>query len=68
MNQSIKSNKIKCLFCNTVIESTHVHDFKSCACEAVSVDGGTDYLRRLWIGDEPTDCYEELSEFNSKED
>lgn len=39
-------NKIKCKKCGDIIESTSVHDFKTCKCGAVSVDGGHDYLRR----------------------
>ena len=39
-------NKIKCKKCNEVIESVHGHDFKSCKCGAVAVDGGKNYLRR----------------------
>ena len=40
-------NKIKCKKCGDVIESTYRHDFKSCKCGAVAVDGGKDYLRRI---------------------
>ena len=29
-----------------MIESKHVHDFVSCSCGAIAVDGGHDYLRR----------------------
>ncbi len=65
--RSIKINKVRCLFCNTVIESVHRHDFKWCACEAVAVDGGCEYLKRVWTGDNPEECYEELSEFNERE-
>lgn len=42
----ILSNQIKCNKCGDVIYSAHVHDFKTCSCGAVSVDGGMDYLRR----------------------
>ena len=42
----IESNKVKCRRCGDVIESKHVHDFVTCRCGAVSVDGGHDYLRR----------------------
>ena len=41
--QKIITNKIKCKFCGDIIESTHHYDFKSCSCEACSVDGGHDY-------------------------
>lgn len=54
----IISNKIRCKRCKQVIESTSVHDFKTCQCGAVSVDGGRYYLRR---GGESED-WEELSE------
>ena len=44
--QKILVNKIKCKKCGDVIESKSRHDFKSCICGAVSVDGGLDYIRR----------------------
>ena len=40
-------NKIRCKKCGDIIESKSVHDFKFCKCEAVAVDGGHDYLRRV---------------------
>ena len=54
----IIKNIIKCNFCNDVIESKHRHDFVSCKCGRVSVDGGKDYFKRSFK--EPTD-YEEMS-------
>lgn len=54
----IISNKVKCLLCNDIIESTHRHDFKWCSCKNVAVDGGKSYLKRTYKLDE----YEELSE------
>ncbi len=42
----ITSNKGRCRKCNSVIESHHRHDFVTCPCGAVSVDGGHEYLRR----------------------
>lgn len=53
----ILRNQVQCNKCWDVVESKHRHDFKSCKCGAVTVDGGTEYLRRL--GD-PED-YTELS-------
>ena len=45
-----RANAVYCLWCKTIIQSTHVHDFKYCACEdgdkKVFVDGGWDYIRR----------------------
>ena len=55
--EKILSNKIRCKKCNDIIESLTVHDFKSCKCGAVSVDGGHYYLRRCG---EPEDI-EDLS-------
>lgn len=39
-------NAIRCKSCDQVIVSTHRHDFKSCKCGKVSVDGGLEYTRR----------------------
>jgi hypothetical protein len=55
----ILSNKIKCNFCQDVIESKHRHDFVWCSCGTVAVDGGKDYLKRT--SGKKTD-YTELSE------
>lgn len=41
------ANKAKCRKCKTVIESKHRHDFVTCECGAISVDGGKDYYRRV---------------------
>ncbi len=57
--QKIIKNCIKCKSCGDVIESVTVHDFKSCSCGRVSVDGGHDILRRQYT--DSTDDYEELS-------
>lgn len=43
----IKENKIMCLKCNQIIESKSVHDFVTCRCGAVSVDGGLEYCKRV---------------------
>ena len=45
---AILRNAIKCNRCGDVIESSFRHDFKTCSCGAVSVDGGHDYLRRAF--------------------
>lgn len=44
--QKILRNRIKCNKCGDIIESTSVHDFVTCSCGAVSVDGGRSYLKR----------------------
>jgi len=46
MTESILSNKAQCRKCGDIIESKHRHDFRSCKCGAISVDGGKAYLRR----------------------
>lgn len=53
----ITSNKARCLKCGDIIESTHRHDFQTCSCGNLSVDGGHDYLRRCFVTSE----WEELS-------
>lgn len=59
--KKIIKNAVRCNKCGEVIESTHTHDFKSCSCGRVSVDGGRAYLRRSFAVS-PQD-YTELSEF-----
>lgn len=49
-------NAIGCKHCLQVIESLHRHDFRTCSCGSVSVDGGNEYLRRLY--NSPNDYYE----------
>ena len=53
--QTITYNAIKCKHCNTIIESTHTHDFKWCTCTRVAVDGGKQYLRRVGHPDDMID-------------
>jgi hypothetical protein len=43
----ILKNRAECNLCKDIIESKHRHDFVSCKCGAIILDGGTDYLRRL---------------------
>lgn len=57
----IKTNKIKCNYCGDIIESEYTHDFKSCKCGKVSVDGGKSYLKRCFT--KSLDDYIELSEY-----
>ena len=63
MGSKILSNKIRYNFCQDTIESKHRHDFVQCSCGKVAVDGGKDYLRRVF--DQDTD-YVELSEFKNE--
>ena len=36
---------IKCKKCNHIIWSRHRHDYRSCKCGAVAIDGGRDYTK-----------------------
>ena len=54
-------NAIKCLQCNTVLESKYQHDFQSCKCSNQAfVDGGLSYSR---VGAVDLDLIENLSEY-----
>jgi hypothetical protein len=43
----IVQNAVNCLSCGDLIVSKHRHDFVTCTCGAISVDGGQEYLRRV---------------------
>ena len=43
----IIANRAQCAICKTIVESTFRHDFVSCVCGAIAVDGGRAYLRRV---------------------
>ncbi|SER93075.1 hypothetical protein SAMN04487944_11319 [Gracilibacillus ureilyticus] len=49
-------NKIRCKQCNDIIESIHRHDFKRCKCGSIFIDGGKDYQRFGWGGNQPKDA------------
>lgn len=55
---AIKRNAVKCLLCGVIIESKSRHDLRWCNCGNVAVDGGLDYLKRLFH----SESFEELSE------
>jgi len=38
-------NRAKCAKCGDIIESTYRHEYVSCKCGAIFVDGGNDYWR-----------------------
>lgn len=43
----IIQNAVTCLGCGDFIVSKHRHDFVTCTCGSISVDGGQAYLRRV---------------------
>jgi len=54
-------NAIKCLVCNTVLESKYQHNFRSCGCSNQSfVDGGLSYSR---VGAVDLDLVENLCKY-----
>ncbi len=57
----LTKNSIKCLVCNTTLESKHQHDFQQCNCSNKAfVDGGLSCTR---IGAMDLDLIEILSEY-----
>lgn len=43
-------NAVQCKKCLETIESKHIHDFKSCSCKSVAIDGGISDGNRI-LGD-----------------
>jgi predicted RNA-binding Zn-ribbon protein involved in translation (DUF1610 family) len=63
MYPQILRNAVRCLSCKDIIESETRHHFNTCSCGKVSVDGGQDYLKRSYPSGDPSDWFEELSEW-----
>lgn len=61
---TIISNKAKCNKCGEIVESKHRHDLVRCSCKNLAVDGGKDYLKRLY----KEHGYEDLSEVTEDEE
>lgn len=55
-------NKARCKKCNDIIESRYVHEFVTCKCGSISVDGGPEYKHRLYPSHPKDDWIEELDE------
>ena len=46
----LTKNSVKCLICNTILESKHRHDFVMCPCpNHTACDGGLEYQRTLAV-------------------
>ena len=43
--RNVPRNRIRCLVCNSIVESKTVHDFNYCPCKSCFVDGGREYSR-----------------------
>lgn len=63
--RKLTRNAAKCLLCGDIIESRSVHDFVTCNCGNISVDGGLDYAKRCF---KQKDTWKELSEWEEIED
>jgi hypothetical protein len=61
----VVTNEARCLSCKDVIQSLHRHDYNSCSCGNLTVDGGHDYLKRSFR--DGRDSWEELSETYDEE-
>lgn len=64
--QKIIHNRIRCKHCNDIVESKSRHDFVSCSCGKVFVDGGHDYCRWGFPSGNPEDHIEDLCEFEEE--
>ena len=57
----ILRNRARCLGCGEVVESRYRHEFVTCGCGNLSVDGGLEYLKRS-VGKLGWENLEELGE------
>ena len=46
MKEFVITNKAMCKLCGDIIESKNRHDYVTCKCGQISVDGGTAYIKR----------------------
>ena len=57
----LTKNSVRCLVCNTILESKHRHDFQQCNCSnGAFVDGGLSYER---LGAMDLNLIEDLCEY-----
>ena len=59
----ITTNKAHCCNCNETIESKHKYDFVTCKCGSLSVDGGKQYVRRVFKNSQD---FIELTEYSNE--
>lgn len=57
--KKIVRNSARCRMCKQEVESKSVHDFVTCPCGAIAVDGGHEHLRRIG----PDSAFQETSLF-----
>lgn len=63
-SQVLLLNQVKCNICNEIITSKHRHDYVSCNCGNLHIDGGIDYAKRSFI----TADYTDMSVFADEDD
>ena len=51
MTDKLVVNRAQCLKCGEILISKYTHDFVTCSCGSLSVDGGQDYTKRLYNND-----------------
>jgi hypothetical protein len=56
--QRLIRNAAQCKKCGDLIVSKHRHDFVTCKCGAISIDGGLAYIRRLGNSEDIIDMCE----------
>ena len=54
-------NCVRCLHCGFIVESLNLHDYQTCPCWTVSVDGGSQYLKRWSRWSSSVKDYREMS-------
>ena len=64
----MKIKALKCPVCEDLIFSRALHDYRSCSCGAIAIDGGlTPYNKITWDGDKVDPTKLELIEIKIKE-
>ena len=59
----LTKNSVKCLVCNTILESKYRHDYVQCSCpNQTACDGGLEYQRTLAVD---LDLIENLCEYRT---
>ena len=59
----LTKNSVKCLLCNTILESKHRHDFVTCGCKNQTfTDGGLSYNR---VGGKDLSLIDNLCEYRT---
>lgn len=62
----IWDNSAQCLNCMEVIRSKNRHDYVTCSCGNVSVDGGSWYIKRCYGGKGYLDIIEMFEDANDQ--